>query len=235
MAGNDEAAQVAYLKQKIDDTGKLVSTLETNIADMTSKLDNLMSTMEKMGGEFLDKIARGDTEKNISVKETFNNFAEQIEKLCATQASQIGRLKGIAGQLQPFASKCKTANTAVDEYVKAKDNLERKTKAAATAKGKRAAMAEKELEGAQKQEQVAAGDLSKIMQDFENDRTTLLKVVLGDFIHLHIEYHAKALERFTEMYRDHDAIYPDDLEDLVGLGNSRPALEVSKQSQSAES
>ena len=26
------------------------------------------------------------------------------------------------------------------------------------------------------------------MQEFENERTQLLKVVLGDFIHLHIEY-----------------------------------------------
>ena len=54
----------------------------------------------------------------------------------------------------------------------------------------------------------------------------LLKMVLGDFIHLHIKYHAKALERFTEMYREHDGIVPDDIEEIVGLAQSRPALDT---------
>eukprot|EP01052_Picozoa_sp_SAG31_P006954 SAG31_NODE_326_length_17664_cov_10.038543_13_plen_212_part_00 len=189
-AGTDEASQVKYLHDKIDDTKTLVKTLETNINDITTKLDHLMTKMEDMGREFQDKIARGEAEKNISVKETFEAFAEQIEKLCATQASQIGRLKGIAGQLKPFESKCSAAKLAVNEYETAKNELEKKTREAATAKGKKAAMAEKELEGSQKQEQLAAGELSKVMQAFENDRTMLLKIVLGDFIHLHIgAYH----------------------------------------------
>ena len=100
------------------------------------------------------------------------------------------------------------------------------TETAAKAKGKLAAMAEKELEGAQAQELGAAQDLGKVMQDFENDRIELLKNVLGDFIHLHIEYHAKALETFSEMYREHDGIHPDNIEEIVGLQKTRPALDT---------
>lgn len=47
----------------------------------------------------------------------------------------------------------------------------------------------------------------------------------GDFIHLHIEYHAKALETFSEMYREHDGIHPDNIEEIVGLQKTRPALD----------
>jgi chromosome segregation ATPase len=185
VVGSNESEQVAYLKSKISDTEELVKTLQLNINDMAVKLQHLMESMEKLGVHFA-QFSAGDAEKNMSVKEVFESLAEQIEKLGATQASQIGRLRGITGQLDPFPARCKTANTALDEYKKAAKNLADKTKSAAVSSGKKAAMAEKELEGAQKQEQVAAADLSQVMQSFENDRTSLLKVVLGDFIHLHI-------------------------------------------------
>ena len=32
------------------------------------------------------------------------------------------------------------------------------------------------------------------------------------------EYHAKALERFTEMYRAHDGIFPDGVQPQPGFG-----------------
>ena len=197
-----------------------------SIADITAKLETMMDSMGNLGDRF-DEFYRGDTEKNPTARDTFKKLSVSIEKLGAQQAKQIGRLKSITGQLEPFKGRCKTALTSLDEYNRQAANLRKKTQEAAKSKGaKGAAMAEKELEGAQAQEEGAAKDLGKVMQEFENERTELLKVVLGDFIHLHIEYHAKALERFTEMYREHDGIVPDDIEEIVGLAQSRPALDT---------
>jgi len=176
-------------------------------------------------GEKFDSFDRGDQEKNPTARKTFKSLSNSIEKLGAQQAMQIGRLNSITAQLVPFKGRCKTAQASLDEYSRQAKNLRDENKAAANEKGKKAAMAEKELEGAQAQEEGAARDLGKVMQEFENERTQLLKVVLGDFIHLHIEYHAKALERYTEMYREHDGIVPDNIEEIVGLHKSRPTLD----------
>ena len=127
-------------------------------------------------GEKFEEFDRGDTEKNASARKTFKALSNSIEKLGAQQAMQIGRLKSITGQLEPFKGRCKTAQSSLDEYSRQAKNLREKTKAAANSKGKTAAMAEKELEGAQAQEEGAARDLGKVMQEFENERTTLLKV-----------------------------------------------------------
>lgn len=224
-AGKGEGEQVNYLKEKIQDTEKLVDALKLGVSDIALKLEDMMDKMADLGDKF-DTIARGETEKNQTAVDTFKKLGGSIEKLGVRQATQIGKLKGITGQLEPFKGKCKIALNALDEYNKQATNLRNKTKSAANAKGKLAAMAEKELEGAQAQEKGAAEDLGKVMQDFENDRVELLKTVLGDFIHLHIEYHAKALECFSEMYREHDGIHPDDIESIVGLQKSRPALDA---------
>ena len=57
---------------------------------------------------------------------------------------------------------------------------------------------------------------------FENERTRMLRTALGDFIHLHIEYHARALEKYTEMYKEHDRIAPEQIEARRGLPCARP-------------
>ena len=225
-AGRGENDQAAYLKEKINDTEKLVEALKIGIADITAKLETMMDSMGSLGDRFYS-IASEGTEKNLTACDTFKKLSVSIENLGKQQAKQIGRLRTITGQLEPFKGRCKTALTSLDEYSKQAKNLRNKTQEAAKSKGaKAAAMAEKELEGAQAQEEGAAKDLGKVMQEFENERTQLLKMVLGDFIHLHIEYHAKALERFTEMYREHDGIVPDDIEEIVGLAQSRPALDT---------
>ena len=58
---------------------------------------------------------------------------------------------------------------------------------------------------------------------FENERTRMLRTALGDFIHLHIEYHARALEKYTEMYKEHDRIAPEQIEARFSLpAGARP-------------
>eukprot|EP01046_Picozoa_sp_COSAG06_P046201 COSAG06_NODE_6511_length_2900_cov_4.248126_4_plen_222_part_00 len=205
-----------------------LSPLASRLSPLASRLSPVVLTprnaTDNLGQKF-EEFDRGDQEKNASARKTFKALSNSMEKLGAQQAMQIGRLNSITAQLEPFKGRCKTAQSSLDEYSRQAKNLREKTKAAANSKGKSAAMAEKELEGAQAQEEGAARDLGKVMQEFENERTQLLKVVLGDFIHLHIEYHAKALERYTEMYREHDGIVPDNIEEIVGLHQSRPALD----------
>jgi hypothetical protein len=188
VSGHDE--QVQYLKDKIGDTSKLASSLKLGINDIALKLENMMEAMEGLGKNFKD-ISTGESEKNISAKETFGKLAGSINRVGEKQAHQIGKLKGLTGQLDAFEGKCKNAKSALDEYEKQAKNLAAKTTAAASAKGgsKEKAMKEKELEGSQQQEHGAARDLAKVMQDFENGRVEMFKDVLGDFIHIHIGEH----------------------------------------------
>jgi len=219
-AGRSEGEQTAYLKAKIANSEALVKGLKLGFNDMASKSLALMKATATMSEAMISSV---DTEKNSTVRETFMQLGDLLKQLVEDHhGTQVGKLKSVVGQLEPFETRCKSAQTVLQVYSKAAATLALKTKDAALAKDADVAMAEKELEGAQEQEQNAVEELTRTMQEFENERTRMLRTALGDFIHLHIEYHARALEKYTEMYKEHDRIAPEQIEDVVGLISSRP-------------
>ena len=58
-AGRGENDQAAYLKEKINDTEKLVDALKIGIADITAKLETMMDSMGSLGDRFYSIASEG--------------------------------------------------------------------------------------------------------------------------------------------------------------------------------
>ena len=85
-----------------------------------------MEKMSDLGDKFGD-ISRDGSERNVTAQQTFSKLSGSVAKLGVKQANQIGKLRGLTGQLEPFVGKCKIALNTLDEYNKQAKNLKAKT------------------------------------------------------------------------------------------------------------
>ena len=137
---------------------------------------------------------------------------------------QVGRMRNIQLELQSFPNYARRAQVQLDEFTNNDETMGKAKKEMKNAKGRNAKILHdnyiKRLEQLGERAEEA---LIRETQEFEGVRVRMLRKTLGDLCHLNMEYHARSLAKFCEAAADAALIEPQEIEEVVGLQESRPA------------
>lgn len=215
MVMNNMDAKVEVLVAEIV---KLIETKSTAIDELRKHID---------GG---DEKVDSDGEKNPSLKQGLDDYAGTVEAVVSLEGMQVGRMRNVQLELKSFHNCARRALLQLQEFNQIEQEVEKTQKSLLDAKGTNAkTLHSAHLAGLKDLTELAEATLVRELQEYEDERVRVVRKVLGDYCHLNMEYHARALGAFCEAAAAAKAIEPQSMEEVVGLqvgGSTLPSQAV---------
>ena len=131
---------------------------------------------------------------------------------------KVGRMRNVQLELKSFHNCARRASLQLQEFNQIAQEVEKTQKNLKAAKGTTAkTLHGAHLSGLEGLTERAEEALVRELQEFEDERVRVLRKVVGDFCHLNMEYHARALAAFCEAAAAAKLIEPQSIEEVVGL------------------
>lgn len=186
------------LRQNVDKDGKLMSGINVTIKNSIRNEKNLQVLRDKMSKEFRNL---SNFESNHSMVSVYSEVAGGFDGISKSHVTYINQVEQkVLPVLNDYQNKIKEVKASLAAYQSKKQALEKQNIAynRATEASKRDA-AHKAMLKAQLEYDQEAMNFTRRIKTYQTDRMTDCKQVLLHTINAEMHYHAKALERLSEL------------------------------------
>ena len=219
-----------YISERIDRGKMIIRQLDEQVDHVATLIAELVEMKTDAMDELRKHIDGGDEkvlsegEKNPSLHAGLQNYAGTLDGVASLESMQVGRLRNVQLELQSFPNYARRAQVQLAEFTSNDESMDRAKKEMEAAKGRNSKILhDNHIKSLAHLGERAEGALIRETQEFEGVRVRMLRKTLGDLCHLNMEYHARSLAKFCEAAADAALIEPQEIEEVVGLQESRPA------------
>jgi hypothetical protein len=213
-----------YIFDRIECGKMVMNNMDAKVEVLTNEIAGLIDTESTATDELRKHIDGGDEkvasegEKNPSLKQGLDNYAGTVDSVVSLDGMRVGRMRNVQLELKSFHNCARRALVQLQEFNQIDQEVEKTQKSLGDAKGTNAkTLHGAHLEGLKGLTELAEATLVRELQDYEDERVRVVRKVLGDYCHLNMEYHARALAAFYEAAAAAKAIEPQSIEEVVGL------------------
>ena len=213
-----------YVMERIEGGKMIMYHLHEKLDVLDGHISEILEMKSTATDELRKHIDGGDEkvlsegEKNPALKQGLDNYAATMDSVVSLEGMQLGRLRNVQLDVKSFPNYARRAIVQLDEFNKIEEETDKAKKDLEAAKGRNAKILhDAHLKGLTGLSELAEAALIRESQEFEDVRVRVLRKSLGDFCHLNMEYHARALAKFCEAAAAATLIEPQSIEEVVGL------------------
>lgn len=216
--------KIHYITDRLECGKMVMSNIDADIETLARSTSALIETKATATGKLRkhsdggDEKVKSDGEKNPALKQGLDAYAETMDSVVSLEGMQVGQMHNVQLELKSFRNIANRARVQLSAFQEINEKIEKTQKTLVNAQGINVKIAQDaHLDGLKNLRQRAEAALIRELQEFEDERVQMLRQILGDFCHLNMEFHARALTSFCEAAAATKLIEPQSIEEVVGL------------------
>lgn len=169
-------------------------------------------------------------EQNGTVKSAVATVAEVLQSVASLELQKSGRLRNEQLILSSFPTYCRRALVQLAIYRKTEADVDNLGNQLESLKGTKQKLAQAEFDANVVYREKAQRKFIQESSEFEGMRCGQIRKVVGDWCHLNMQYHARALSKYSKLMAEVSGeMVAVDIESVVGMmegDDSRPEAHV---------